>query len=614
MSMNLKSTLRLLILGLHLPVLLGCPGGKEEESDLLSTWGLLGFLSDTAPLKPLELEYPEAMRSEAEVAFYLSSRAGLSADRAGFKLYNAVYYSSSASATVEKRSDIRSLVMRELTEELNRLRSDIVNRADQGSAYFTFNLTPDGNCPHMSGTLTGTTRYEIGSDYATVWIDVNDMNLQLEFTECVDGTVSFKDRAALGINSNVWPYNNDYDRDVTDGTIIIEHGEFHLEDHITAVTISGESSASLPMRTDAEFLLNGKAFSLNGTEEYRSLYSVHALDWNGNRLRGYDTFTGTVNGQPMTLTLPYDYNPLNERTYSTGRASKITFKKAVSGTSSTLNSVRFLKGKFWATGDNCTLLTSVDGKIWNSVSLGAGCNEDLSDIATDGAKLIIISTSGNAYSSNDGKIWTRTPILSSTRYYGIKYLDGIWVAYGGRNAYPTIAVSADGSAWSPNTSTTSTPGASILDTLNDAHFDGTGISIVGDKGWLARCNSTCSSAANWTFSWNAATKKPYTGIFKRNGIFYLMADTTSAYDSTSDWSSFEEVTGSKSGLTKRVYDDGYKVHASSSNKVRSSQDGLHWRTTALYEDFGPAVYGFDCSTAICAAVGSNGTVYYKELQ
>ncbi|EHQ05997.1 WD40/YVTN/BNR-like repeat-containing protein [Leptonema illini] len=611
--MNLKSTLRLLILGLHLPVLLGCPGGKDEESDLLSTWGLLGFLSDTAPLKPLELEYPEAMRSEAEVAFYLSSRAGLSADRAGFKLYNAVYYSSSASATVEKRSDIRSLVMRELTEELNRLRSDIVNRADQGSAYFTFNLTPDGNCPHMTGTLTGTTRYEIGSDYATVWIDVNDMNLQLEFTECVDGTVSFKDRAALGINSNVWPYNNDYDRDVTDGTIIIEHGEFHLEDHITAVTISGESSASLPMRTDAEFLLNGKAFSLNGREEYRSLYSVHALDWNGNRLRGYDTFTGTVNGQPMTLTLPYDYNPLNERTYSTGRASKITFKKAVSGTSSTLNSVRFLKGKFWATGDNCTLLTSVDGKNWSPVSLGAGCNEDLSDIATDGAKLIIVTKYKNAYKSDNGITWTKQQLNSLyARYFGIKYLNDLWVAYGGVMDDPTIAVSDDGSTWLLVTPT-DVPGASVTDTLNDAYFDGTGISIVGDNGWLGRCAANCTVGTNWTFT-KKDKNKPYTGIFKRNGIFYLMADTTSAYDSTSDWSSVEEVTGSKSGFTNRVYDDGYEVHASSFNKVRSSQDGLHWRTTALYEDFGPSVYGFDCSTAICAAVGSNGTVYYKELQ
>jgi len=594
---------------------------KEEETDMMSLLAL-GGLPDTAPLKPLELQYPESMRSEAEVAFYLSAHTGVAADTGGFQLYNAAYYASSASTTLEKRSDIRSLAMRELAAELNRLRSDIVNRAEQGSAYFTFTVTPTSHCPLMTGSFTGTTHYEIGSDYSTVWIDVTDMNLQLKFSNCVDGTVSFKDRAALGINSTEWPYNNDTDRDFMNGTIIIEHGEYHLKDHIDNWSISGESSASLPIRTDGFFNLNGKSYELNGTEEYKTIYRF-SLDWNDNRIRGYDTFAGTVNGQPMTLTLPYDYNPQNSKTStsSTGTGSKIDWTYAPTGTSQRLNSVRYLNGKFYATGNRCTLLTSSDGKTWTPVTI-SGCSyysDDLNDIAGDGTNLNIVTSTGIIFSYN-GTTWTKKTVDSTKpNLFGIKYRNGSWLAYGLYKNGPArsfrFAISSDGNNWQ-----VISRDIDDYDCMpRDAYIDEEGrFRIVGESGWTVQCDANCTISDNWVLN-KRDTYKSYTGIFKRNDSYYLLvgrrlmddlAVFPEPYDRTTDWTSFSEYTLPEYSFVQRIHDTGSDIYATTENGVmKSSDNGGSWVTIG----FAGRGYGFTCSPFICVSVGGSGSTYYKEL-
>ncbi len=122
----------------------------------------------------------------------------------------------------------------------------------------------------------------------------------------------------------------------------------------------------------------------------------------------------------------------------------------------TLNSVEEFQAFHWngqrylALGMNGGVLYSEDGENW--ILTHSDREAAFTDLAWDGTRYLATTYGGRVHHSTDGLVWDEVPRISPRPLNGLARADdGLWVAVGNGGA---LLTSADGNAWTPQTSGT----------------------------------------------------------------------------------------------------------------------------------------------------------------
>ena len=107
-----------------------------------------------------------------------------------------------------------------------------------------------------------------------------------------------------------------------------------------------------------------------------------------------------------------------------------------------LHNVAFVNGRYVATGEMGTLLTSNDGTNW--VSQKAGTPLELRDCAYGAGKYVVVGDFGTVLTSTDAQTWTSQYAGTFYSLNGVTFAARLFVAVGEQT---TILTSADGVTW-----------------------------------------------------------------------------------------------------------------------------------------------------------------------
>jgi photosystem II stability/assembly factor-like uncharacterized protein len=118
------------------------------------------------------------------------------------------------------------------------------------------------------------------------------------------------------------------------------------------------------------------------------------------------------------------------------------------------NGVAYGAGQFVVVGNWGSILGSTNGMDWTLRIQRSGSGQDLTGIASDGHRLVVLETSSGKLVSDDGTVWHHRPTATRTFLYGIAHGAGVFVAVGATNSFfiPTpnhivVETSSDGDTW-----------------------------------------------------------------------------------------------------------------------------------------------------------------------
>lgn len=188
-------------------------------------------------------------------------------------------------------------------------------------------------------------------------------------------------------------------------------------------------------------------------------------------------------------------------------AAAISHQWAVGGTYTVKLTVSDMKGGVATT--QATVNVEDPLNVWFSRT--SGSTESLSDITTDGTKVIAVGNGGNILTSLDGVTWSMVDSGSNLRWYGIHYANSLWVVVGDDYRWGNINgrvgvvyTSSDGVTWTKRheTSTASTSfskvtyGNSVWVAVGD---NGTIASSTDAVTWMAQSGGTTNSIRGVAF-------------------------------------------------------------------------------------------------------------------
>jgi photosystem II stability/assembly factor-like uncharacterized protein len=127
--------------------------------------------------------------------------------------------------------------------------------------------------------------------------------------------------------------------------------------------------------------------------------------------------------------------------------NKEGFQKQNSGVQESLYSITYGKNKFVAVGHNGVIITSIDGKKWqspeNNENLGKG--NLFRGITYGKGKFIIVSRNGIILTSDDSQKWSVNDSFRGNPLNNVKFLNNSFIVVGNKG---TILTSKNGEKWS----------------------------------------------------------------------------------------------------------------------------------------------------------------------
>lgn len=170
-------------------------------------------------------------------------------------------------------------------------------------------------------------------------------------------------------------------------------------------------------------------------------YSSDAITWT-NTKPASDDFLGVAYGNSIFVAVG-----ANGIAYSSPDGATWTNRGPIAGSSS-VYSVRFLNGSFYATSDG-KIVTSTNGTSWNAPQAISGASGNVFyDITYSGGKYVIVGdlngnfTDGVILASTDGTSWTTETPNSTPVLYGIASNSNQFTAVGDAGAIRTQAIVA----------------------------------------------------------------------------------------------------------------------------------------------------------------------------
>lgn len=170
-------------------------------------------------------------------------------------------------------------------------------------------------------------------------------------------------------------------------------------------------------------------------------YSSDAITWT-NTKPASDDFLGVAYGNSIFVAVG-----ANGIAYSSPDGATWTNRGPITGSSS-VYSVRFLNGSFYATSDG-KIVTSTNGTSWNAPQAISGASGNVFyDITYSGGKYVIVGdlngnfTDGVILASTDGTSWTTETPNSTPVLYGIASNSNQFTAVGDAGAIRTQAIVA----------------------------------------------------------------------------------------------------------------------------------------------------------------------------
>jgi MYXO-CTERM domain-containing protein len=120
-----------------------------------------------------------------------------------------------------------------------------------------------------------------------------------------------------------------------------------------------------------------------------------------------------------------------------------------------LRGVQWLVDRFFAVGDDDTILTSADGVTWTKQNVAASIHSNLRDIAYNGKLYVIVGSNNVVLTSSDGSNWSAAQIKpaapTGTVFTGLAWNGSLFVTVGTAGV---IYSSPDGTTWTPQVSGT----------------------------------------------------------------------------------------------------------------------------------------------------------------
>jgi photosystem II stability/assembly factor-like uncharacterized protein len=140
---------------------------------------------------------------------------------------------------------------------------------------------------------------------------------------------------------------------------------------------------------------------------------------------------------------------------STDLVNWTTLSTVSSLTFDRLRGVQWLVDRFFAVGDDDTILTSTDGETWTKQNVAVSVRSNLRDIAYNGKIYVIVGSNNVVLTSSDGSNWSATQIKpaapTGTVFTGLAWNGSLFVAVGTEGV---IYASPDGTTWTPQVSGT----------------------------------------------------------------------------------------------------------------------------------------------------------------
>ncbi len=276
-------------------------------------------------------------------------------------------------------------------------------------------------------------------------------------------------------------------------------------------------------------------------------------------------------------------------------------------TGENLNKVVFTKDKYWAVGNCGTIVSSNDGKVWDSKKSEVTFN--LTSIAYKDNLLLVVGEEGTVVRSADGENWNKVEFPSKAYLSDISVLNGYFVVIGnGISEGGSIFYSQDGVLW----------GISVHSTPPTKNYNFISLSAIGDRLYaVGSCDYYDSASGEWKHpsiiattgdGLNWETKEyeftPFIYSISGNGeIFLCSGIDPESYECrffiSDHLISWEKVSTALEGtIANTIIFDGSNFFAVTStnpftfssfeeNCVLKSSDGRNWQTVfeGMHDEF-----------------------------
>lgn len=243
------------------------------------------------------------------------------------------------------------------------------------------------------------------------------------------------------------------------------------------------------------------------------------------------------------------------------------------GIRTNLNTVRWIKDRFYIVGDEGILLTSIDGYEWDQTELNI--TRDIYDIGSNGQSFVIVGEEGLTLYSKDG---INFELMTSNcgRDLDLKsviYFKGRYYTVGSDGWWGRAFVSEDGMTWEPIFEDT-TPYSNFINITTDEKT----LVISTEAGLISSRNGNDWSFYNHGNGWNTDGNIIY------NGDFFAKYGFSSHIWYSFDGISWQEAKGSNnyfSGPRDVIKFNNQYVGINSQGEIGISKDAIDWEKIKL---------------------------------
>jgi len=269
-----------------------------------------------------------------------------------------------------------------------------------------------------------------------------------------------------------------------------------------------------------------------------------------------------------------------------------------SGTSEDLNEVTYGAGLWVAVGNNDTILTSLDGKVWTARTSGTS-GEDFDGIHFANGIFVAGGDSGIILTSSNGIDWSESAGAGDrSGIFDVAYGSGLWIA---SSFSGEVYKSSDsGISWSSDNV------GIAQDCLCITY--GNGVWVVGSQ--EGNLSVSSDGGSSWTPKSAPVEQDYYDGIYA-DGFFLLVG--IGSIITSSDGDSWDSATVAGYGFKGIDYGSGLFVTSANSNVIMSSPDGTGNWTVLTGVNGSVNLHGVGHNDGNYVVVGTGGTIYFISI-
>lgn len=243
-----------------------------------------------------------------------------------------------------------------------------------------------------------------------------------------------------------------------------------------------------------------------------------------------------------------------------------------------LRGIEWLNNRFFAVGDDDTILTSANGVDWNNQAVTVATRSNLRDIAYNGKRFVIVGSNNIVLTSTDGASWSvirmQPESPAGTVFTGVDWNGSVFAAVGTGGV---VYSSPDGLNWTPRTSGTQDNlwgvvwSGEYFVAVSDSVHDNTPIIISSDGStWIAATFYADNPVALYGVHWDGLRMIVSGSATMSDGRQVgFMATSTDCFC----WATYN-------ADVQDVFSDatfnGNQFIAVGRSTLYTSEDGIHW--------------------------------------